>query len=61
MKDELLAEVEARTGVRLDSEALTIGFARRAATYKRPDLLLRDPDRLAPLLKDRRVQLRRGY
>ena len=57
MKDELLSEVASRTGVRLDSEALTIGFARRAATYKRPDLLLRDPDRLAPLLKNRRVQL----
>ena len=49
--------VEERTGTRLDPDALTIGFARRAATYKRPDLLLRDPDRLAPLLKDRRVQL----
>jgi starch phosphorylase len=57
MKDELLAEVAARTGVKLSREALTIGFARRAATYKRPDLLLRDPDRLAPLLKDGRVQL----
>ncbi len=57
MKAELLAAVEARTGARLDPNALTIGFARRAATYKRPDLLLRDPDRLAPLLKDRRVQL----
>jgi starch phosphorylase len=57
MKDELLADVERRTGVRLDAQALTIGFARRAATYKRPDLLLRDPERLAPLLKDRRVQL----
>lgn len=57
LKDELLAEVERRTGVRLDREALTIGFARRAATYKRPDLVLRDPERLAPLLKDRRVQL----
>jgi len=41
----------------LDPHALTIGFARRAATYKRPDLLLRDPDRLGPLLKGRRVQL----
>ena len=57
MKDELLAEVAARTGVKLSREALTIGFARRAATYKRPDLLLRDPDRLAPLLTDGRVQL----
>ena len=56
-KAELLAAVEARTGARLDPNALTVGFARRAATYKRPDLLLRDPERLAPLLKDRRVQL----
>ncbi len=57
LKAELSAEVDARTGVRLDPNGLTIGFARRAATYKRPDLLLRDPERLAPLLKDRRVQL----
>jgi len=57
LKRELLAEVAARTGVALDPEALIIGFARRAATYKRPDLLLRDPERLAPLLKDRRVQI----
>jgi starch phosphorylase len=57
LKRELLAAVESRTGTRLDPDALTIGFARRAATYKRPDLILRDPDRLAPLLKERRVQL----
>jgi glycogen phosphorylase len=57
LKQELLSEVERRTGARLDPEALTIGFARRAATYKRPDLVLRAPDRLTPLLKDRRVQL----
>jgi len=36
---------------------LTIGFARRAATYKRVDLVLRDRARLEPLLRDRRVQL----
>jgi len=43
----------------LDPEALTIGFARRFATYKRGDLLFRDPDRLALLLNnpDRPVQL----
>ena len=57
VKGELLAEIEARTGVKFEREALTIGFARRAATYKRPDLLLRDPARLAPLLKNRRLQL----
>jgi starch phosphorylase len=57
MKNELFTEVEARTGVKLRGDALTIGFARRAATYKRPDLLLRDPDRLAPLLREGHVQL----
>ena len=31
-------------------DVLTIGFARRFATYKRPDLLLHDPDRLLRLL-----------
>ncbi len=33
-----------------DPNALTLGFARRFATYKRPHLLLHDPDRLARLL-----------
>ncbi len=43
----------------LDPEALTIGFARRFATYKRATLLLRDPERLARLLDgpDRPVQI----
>ncbi len=36
----------------LDPEALTIGFARRFATYKRGALLLRDTDRLKKLLDD---------
>ncbi len=36
-----------------DPKALTLGFARRFATYKRPDLLLRDPARLLRLLADR--------
>ncbi len=36
----------------LDPEALTLGFARRFATYKRGTLLLRDPDRLKALLND---------
>ena len=33
-----------------DPSALTLGFARRFATYKRPNLLLRDPVRLLRLL-----------
>ena len=44
---------------RLDENALTLGFARRLATYKRLDLLLADPDRMLALLgaEDRPVQL----
>jgi starch phosphorylase len=43
----------------LDPNVLTIGFARRFASYKRPTLLLADPDRLTRLLTDaqRPVQL----
>lgn len=42
----------------LDPGALTIGFARRFATYKRATLLFRDPDRLANIIcnPDRPVQ-----
>jgi len=42
-----------------DPNTLTIGFARRFATYKRPQLLLHDPERLARLLTNpgRPVQL----
>jgi starch phosphorylase len=47
------AEIEAAEDV-LDSRILTIGFARRFATYKRANLFLRDPDRLARILKDPR-------
>src|SRR5262245_1543476 len=36
----------------LDPDALTIGFGRRFATYKRANLLLRDPERLARILND---------
>jgi starch phosphorylase len=34
----------------LDAQTLTIGFARRFATYKRATLLLRDPERLLAIL-----------
>ena len=52
------AELEA-LGTMLDPQALTIGFARRFATYKRATLLLHDPDRLARILNapDRPAQI----
>jgi len=52
-KARLLEFVAATRGVReLDQEVLTIGFARRFATYKRAGLLFSQPDRLAKLLAD---------
>lgn len=36
----------------LDPQALTIGFARRFATYKRATLIFRDPERLKRILND---------
>jgi glycogen phosphorylase len=53
------ANVIARTQTRLDPEVMTLGFARRFATYKRPNLLLHDVDRLLSILNhpERPVQL----
>ena len=50
---------EAACGLLLDPETLTLGFARRFTSYKRPDLLLKDPDRLIALLtcRDRPLQI----
>ncbi|MBN2100228.1 MAG: alpha-glucan family phosphorylase [Dehalococcoidia bacterium] len=52
------SEIEG-AGHMFDAEALTLGFARRFATYKRPNLLLHDPARLLRLLTnpERPVQL----
>lgn len=49
----------AACGLLLDNETLTLGFARRFTDYKRPDLLLRDPERLLALLnhRDKPVQI----
>lgn len=45
-KHELLEEVERATGVKLSESVATLGFARRAAEYKRADLLFSDLNRL---------------
>jgi len=51
-KHELFEEVRKKTGLRLDPEAFTIGFARRATSYKRADLILSDLDRLREIAKN---------
>jgi starch phosphorylase len=72
-RKEMLADTRARNARQLSAkgsprsddsnllhdDTLTIGFARRFATYKRPDLLLHDPERLVRLLTNsqRPVQL----
>jgi starch phosphorylase len=45
-KRDLLAKVQQRTGIQLADNVMTLCFARRAATYKRADLLFEDLDRL---------------
>jgi starch phosphorylase len=51
-------EIEAARHV-FNPDALMLGFARRFATYKRPNLLLHDPERLVRILtnRERPVQL----
>jgi starch phosphorylase len=56
MKHELLAYVATHAGAKLAPDRLVIGFARRAAAYKRADLILGDDAALGRLL-DRGVQI----
>lgn len=51
-KRSLLAEVERRTGSVLRPDVFTIGFARRAALYKRADLLFSDAERLRRIARE---------
>jgi len=45
-KKELIQYVNRETGAGMDAEVLTFGFARRATTYKRGELLFQDSERL---------------
>lgn len=51
-KHELLELVRRKTGLKLDPEVFTIGFARRVTGYKRADLILHDLDRLREIAKN---------
>jgi starch phosphorylase len=51
-KATLIREVAARTGVQLDPDVFTIGFARRSTGYKRPDLVFQNPDELRRIASD---------
>ncbi|HHX50615.1 MAG TPA: alpha-glucan family phosphorylase, partial [Clostridia bacterium] len=57
LKKELMDFIRQETGYHLRDDVLTIGFARRAAPYKRSELIFRDMDSIRYLLKRRKVQL----
>jgi starch phosphorylase len=48
-KERLFATITERTGEALDPTVLTLGFARRVATYKRASLLFTNPQRLVEI------------
>jgi starch phosphorylase len=56
-KKKLLTYVANATGVIMDPNVLTIGFARRATAYKRPHLLFHNVDRLLEICKKGNIQI----
>jgi starch phosphorylase len=57
LKRELIEFVAKRTSVRLDENKLLIGFARRAAPYKRSNLIFSSGNELLDLLKTGKIQI----
>lgn len=57
LKRAMIAEIYKRNHVRFDENVLTIGFARRAAPYKRSDLIFRDEKVISGLLKNKKLQI----
>lgn len=57
IKKETIEFIKERTGVQLDADKLLIGFSRRAAPYKRSDLIFTDPEIIDPLLNSGKVQI----
>ena len=57
VKAELIKEIKRLTGVTLQLDSLLMGFARRAATYKRSDMIFRNEEKIAPLLRSGKLQL----
>ncbi|MGJ8723228.1 MAG: alpha-glucan family phosphorylase [Roseibacillus sp.] len=51
-KKALFARVQAEAGVSFDPELLTLGFARRATAYKRPELLFENEDWLFDIARE---------
>lgn len=56
-KIKLLYYVKTTTGVEMDPDVLTIGFARRTTAYKRADLLFSDLNRLKKIAQKGKLQI----
>lgn len=57
LKKELIDFIKNKNGLTLNADKLLIGFSRRAAPYKRSDLIFRKPDLIDPLLSSGKVQI----
>ena len=57
LKTKLVEYAHKHTDARLNVNALMVGFARRAAGYKRSDLIFRNAEVIDPLLRDGKLQL----
>jgi starch phosphorylase len=51
-KQNLFDEIQRRTGQKLDPDVYTIGFARRASTYKRANMLFSNPEKLRAIARN---------
>jgi len=56
-KRQLIRFIEERNGVRFREDRLLIGFSRRAAPYKRSNLIFTNIEIIEPLIRDERIQL----
>lgn len=56
-KQALIDFIKKENGQKFREDRLLIGFARRAASYKRPDMIFWDIDRIRHLLEDQMLQL----
>ena len=57
VKKETIAFIAKRSGVQLDANALLVGFSRRAAPYKRSDLIFSYEERIQKLFKEGKIQI----
>lgn len=56
-KEKLIEFIYQKTDIKLNEDKLLIGFARRAAPYKRGDLIFTDEGKIGTLLENRDVQI----